>query len=174
VNRSDLIARMTERLGGDRASAATAVNGVLEEIEAGVARGERVTLNGFGTFDRRSRAARTARNPRTGEAVQVDASLVPVFRPAAGFKSRLQLVEGASEPDPAAVTGDVQRGTGTSLPAGATPSAGAGVPAVATAGDSKKKRRKAEKQAAEKDSKAAKAGKKARKAGKGKAGKKAA
>ena len=148
MNRSDLIARMAERLGGDRASAVAAVNGVLEEIGAGVARGERVTLNGFGTFERRARAARTARNPRTGEAVRVDASVVPVFRAATGFKS---LVHPA----------------GTKLQVVA--SADAGVP---TADGTEKKDSKA-KQAAKKDSKA-KAGKKARKAAKNKAGKKSA
>lgn len=160
MNRSDLIARMAERLGGDRASAVAAVNGVLEEIEAGVARGERVTLTGFGTFERRARAARTARNPRTGEAVRVDASVVPVFRAATGFKSLVLTAEGAS--GPASVTGDVQEGTGTGLQVVA--SAVAGVPAaVGTAAGTKKKLRKA-KQAADKDSKAAKAAKKARKA----------
>ena len=139
MNRSDLIARMTERLGGDRASAVAAVNGVLEEIEAGVARGERVTLSGFGTFERRARAARTARNPRTGEAVRVDASVVPVFRAGTGFKSLLH--------------------------ADVSPSTDTGVPA-STADGGKKKLRKAAKQAAEKDGKAAKAAKASKKADK--------
>ena len=163
MNRSDLIARMTERLGGDRASAVAAVNGVLEEIEAGVARGERVTLTGFGTFERRARAARTARNPRTGEAVQVDASVVPVFRAATGFKSLVGHPDGASER--ASVTGDTQQVIGSRLQV------------VAPAGGDEKKPRKA-KQAAEKDGKAAKsskkAAKKARKAAKSKGGKKTA
>jgi DNA-binding protein HU-beta len=176
VNRSDLIARMTERLGGDRASAVAAVSGVLEEIEAGVARGERVTLSGFGTFEGRARAARTARNPRTGEAVRVDASVVPVFRAAAGFKSLVHLPDGASEPGP--VTGDARRITATKLEVLASPSADTSAPAVgAKPAGSRKKVRKAE-QAAEKDGKVAKAAekasKKARKAAKSKAGKKSA
>jgi DNA-binding protein HU-beta len=172
VNRSDLIARMAERLGGDRTAAAAAVTGVLEEIEAGVARGERVTLSGFGTFERRARAARTARNPRTGDAVRVDASVVPVFRAGAGFKGLLHHPDGASElPEPASVTGDVQQKTGTKLQVVASPSAATGVPvAVPTADGDGKKLRKAKK-AAEKDSK--KAAKKADKA-KSKAGKKSA
>lgn len=161
MNRSDLITRMTERLGGDRASAVAAVNGVLEEIEAGVARGERVTLTGFGTFERRARAARTARNPRTGAAVRVDASVVPVFRAATGFKSLVHSSDGASEP--ASVTGDAPEGTGTRLQVVASAGTG-GAAAVGTA-DGKKKLRKAAKQAAqkaaEKDGKAAKASKKA-------------
>ena len=89
MNKSELIARMTERLSGDRTTAVAAVNGVLEEIEGSVARGERVSLTGFGTFERRERAARTARNPRTGEAIQVGASVVPVFRAGTGFRTLL-------------------------------------------------------------------------------------
>jgi DNA-binding protein HU-beta len=89
VNKSDLVARMTERLGGDRMTAAAAVNGILEEIENSVARGEKVSLIGFGTFERRERAPRTGRNPQTGAAIQVDASVAPVFRAGAGFKSLL-------------------------------------------------------------------------------------
>lgn len=87
MNKSELIARMTERLDGDRAAAVAAVNGVLAEIEGGVARGERVALTGFGTFERRERAARTGRNPRTGDPVQVGPSVVPVFRAGSGFRS---------------------------------------------------------------------------------------
>jgi DNA-binding protein HU-beta len=167
VNKTDLIAKMTERFSGDRTAAAAAVNGVLAEIEGSVARGERVSLTGFGTFERRARAARTARNPRTGAAVRVEASVVPVFRAATGFKSLLHL-----DGEPASVTGDAQEGTGTRLQVVA--SADTGVPAAGASGG-KKKLRKAAKQAAEKDSKKAakKAGKKAREA-KSKAGKKTA
>jgi DNA-binding protein HU-beta len=165
---------MAERLGGDRTTAAAAVTGVLEEIEAGVARGERVTLSGFGTFERRARAARTARNPRTGDAVRVDASVVPVFRAGAGFKSLLHLPDAASElTEPTSVTGDAQQRSGTTLQVVASLS---GDSAETSADGSKKKVRK--KQAAEKDGKAqdgkAKASKKARKAAKSKAGKKSA
>ena len=163
MNRSDLIARMTERLGGDRAAAVAAVTGVLEEIEAGVARGERVTLNGFGTFDSRARAARTARNPRTGEAVQVEATVVPVFRAATGFRSLVHLPDGAQpqpqpQPQPASV-GDGRARTCTTLQ-------------VVAAADGKKGRGR---QTAEEDGTAGKkAGKKASKKAAGKTGKKAA
>jgi DNA-binding protein HU-beta len=101
VNKSELIARMTERLSGDRTTAVAAVNGVLAEIEGSVARGERVSLTGFGTFERRERAARTARNPRTGETVQVDASVVPVFRAGTGFRTLLTEANGGAAPSAA-------------------------------------------------------------------------
>ena len=106
MNKSDLIAKMTERLSGDRTTAVAAVNGVLEEIEGSVARGERVSLSGFGTFDRRERAPRTGRNPRTGETIRVGASVVPVFRAGTGFKTLLTRADGvAMSPGSAAVEG---------------------------------------------------------------------
>ena len=48
--------------------------------------GDRVSLSGFGTFERRERAARTGRNPQTGEELQVAASKAPAFKPAKAFK----------------------------------------------------------------------------------------
>jgi DNA-binding protein HU-beta len=89
MNKSELVGKLTERLGSDRATATAALNGVLEEISNSVARGERVTLIGFGTFDRRERAARTGRNPQTGAVIQLAASVAPTFRPSAGFRSLL-------------------------------------------------------------------------------------
>ena len=93
MNKSDLVSRLTARLDGDRKTAIAAVNGVLEEIQQSLARGERVTLPGFGTFDRRERAARTGRNPATGETIQIGATVAPVFRAGAGLR---QLVTGAA------------------------------------------------------------------------------
>jgi len=89
VNKTELVSRLTARLDGDRATAVAAVNGVLEEIQQSLARGEKVSLLGFGTFDRRERGPRTARNPATGETIQVGASVAPVFRAGAGLKQLL-------------------------------------------------------------------------------------
>ena len=89
MNKTELVSRLTTRLDGDRAKAIAAVNGVLEEIEQSLARGEKVSLIGFGTFDRRERGPRTARNPATGETIQLGASVAPVFRAGAGFKQVL-------------------------------------------------------------------------------------
>lgn len=89
MNKTELVSRLTARLDGDRAKAMAAVNGVLEEIEQSLARGEKVSLFGFGTFDRRERGPRTARNPATGETIQLGASVAPVFRAGAGFKQVL-------------------------------------------------------------------------------------
>ncbi|WP_436691864.1 MULTISPECIES: HU family DNA-binding protein [unclassified Geodermatophilus] len=174
MNKSDLVARMTERLGGDRAAAAAAVSGVLAEIEGSVARGERVSLSGFGTFERRERAPRSGRNPRTGEAIQVGPSVVPVFRAGSRFRTLLTQADGAVMPSgPAAVEDSVPKATGSRSRAAASPSSG-GTAAVAAdaAADGKKEKKKAAKQA--RDQAGQKGGKKARTAGKGKAGKKQA
>jgi DNA-binding protein HU-beta len=154
VNKSELITRMAERLNGDRTAAAAVVNGVLEEIECSVARGERVSLTGFGTFDRRERASRTGRNPRTGEAIQLGPSVVAVFRPGTGFKSRLTAANGVTVTTASAATGS-------SVPQAEEETV---VTAVADAPDGGKK-------AAARSGK--KAGKKASKASKKKPGKKA-
>jgi DNA-binding protein HU-beta len=169
VNKSDLIARMTERLSGDRTTAAAAVNGVLAEIEGSVARGERVSLSGFGTFDRRERAPRIGRNPRTGEAIRVGPSMVPVFRAGTGFRTLLAQPDGvAKSTGSAAVEGSVPKANG-EKPRSAPSAGGTAVIAEDAAADGKKKAgKKARDKADEKGSK------KARKAAKNEAGKKAA
>jgi DNA-binding protein HU-beta len=85
VNKAELIEALSVRLG-DKRSAAEALDAVLAEIQAAVTKGEKVSITGFGVFEKRVRAARMARNPRTGEAVRVKKTSVPAFRPGAGFK----------------------------------------------------------------------------------------
>jgi DNA-binding protein HU-beta len=94
VNKSELIEAVAARLEGDRKAAATAVEGVLDEITRAVVRGERVSLTGFGTFEKRVRAARTARNPATGESIKLKKTLVPAFKAGATLKS---FVSGATK-----------------------------------------------------------------------------
>jgi DNA-binding protein HU-beta len=86
MNKTQLVDALAERLG-DRRTAAAAVDGLLETIVDRVRSGEQVALTGFGVFEGRARAARTARNPRTGVAVAVPATTVPAFRPGAGFRA---------------------------------------------------------------------------------------
>jgi DNA-binding protein HU-beta len=85
VNKAELIEAMSGRLG-DRKSATAALDAVLTEIQNAVTMGDKVSITGFGVFEKRVRAARTARNPRTGESVKVKKTAVPAFRPGAGFK----------------------------------------------------------------------------------------
>src|SRR5215831_18267555 len=85
VNKAELIEALSGRLG-DRKSATMALDAVLTEIQNAVTKGDKVSIIGFGVFEKRVRAARTARNPRTGESVKVKKTSVPAFRPGASFK----------------------------------------------------------------------------------------
>jgi DNA-binding protein HU-beta len=86
VNRADLIDGIRDRLGVDKRTAENAVDAVLDTIQRAVAAGERVAITGFGVFEKVDRAARTGRNPRTGETVKVKKTSVPKFRPGTQFK----------------------------------------------------------------------------------------
>jgi len=106
MNKSQLVDALAERIG-DRRTAAAAVDGLLDTIVETVRSGEAVSLTGFGVFEGRARAARTTRNPRTGEPVAVPATTVPVFRPGAGFRAAVRgngpaAADGASAPAPTA------------------------------------------------------------------------
>lgn len=85
MNKAQLIDALAERLG-DRKVAAAAVAGLIDVVVRAVNADDRVTITGFGVFEKRARAARTARNPRTGQAVTVQQTDVPVFRPGALFR----------------------------------------------------------------------------------------
>ncbi|MBN9326758.1 MAG: hypothetical protein BGO38_12980 [Cellulomonas sp. 73-145] len=119
VSRSELATRLA-RDGASHAQAAHAVDAVLHEITAALVAGERVALTGFGTFEPVARSARTARNPRTGAAVEVAATTVARFRP--GVQLREALVSGDAGAAPAG-----------RLPASAHPAAPAAVPTDAEA-----------------------------------------
>jgi DNA-binding protein HU-beta len=86
-NKAQFVEMLAERLDGDRKRAAAALDAVIDSVYAAIARGEKVAITGFGVFERRDRAARTARNPATGAPVRVAASRVPAFRPGAEFKA---------------------------------------------------------------------------------------
>jgi DNA-binding protein HU-beta len=85
VNKAELIEALAARLG-DRKSATSALDAVLAEIQSAVTKGDKVAITGFGVFEKRVRAARTARNPRTGESVKVKKTSVPAFRAGASFR----------------------------------------------------------------------------------------
>src|SRR5271156_2034015 len=87
VNKAELIDVLTEKLGSDRRHATAAVENFVDTVVRAVQKGESVTITGFGVFEQRRRAARVARNPRTGETVKVKPTSVPAFRPGAQFKA---------------------------------------------------------------------------------------
>lgn len=88
MNKAELIAAVNKTLDDDIPPkvAARAVDAVFSTVVRSVVKGETVTITGFGVFEKRRRAARVARNPRTGERVKVRAVSVPAFRPSVRFK----------------------------------------------------------------------------------------
>ena len=127
MNKQQLVDAVGERLG-DRKTAATAVDAVLSTVSGALADGERVSLFGFGVFEKVDRAARTARNPSTGGTVQVPATSVPRFRAGQALKDAVN--GGTSRP--------ARRATAAAAPAEAAPTKGKG-----KAKDDGKKRGKA-------------------------------
>lgn len=93
MNKAQLVEAIQDQLGG-RQQAADAVDVVLDAIVRAVVTGERVSVTGFGSFEKVDRPARYARNPQTGERVRVKKTSVPRFRAGAGFKD---LVSGAKK-----------------------------------------------------------------------------
>jgi DNA-binding protein HU-beta len=94
LNKKELIDSVTASTGESRRSVAGVIDATIDQIQKSVKKGDKVTIPGFGTFSRRARSARTARNPRTGESIKVRASKVPAFKPGAGFK---QFVSGGKK-----------------------------------------------------------------------------
>ncbi len=86
VNKSDLIDVIADRLGKTKKEASEVVEAVIDQITRSVASGEKVSLSGFGVFEKQDRAARVGRNPRTGETVKIKATSVPKFRAGVDFK----------------------------------------------------------------------------------------
>ena len=97
MNKGELVDLLEQRLGSRRA-ASDAMESVLDAVVRAVARGERVAISGFGTFERADRAPRTGRNPRTGETVPIAGTSVPRFKPGTAF--RAFVAEPGSLPEP--------------------------------------------------------------------------
>jgi len=86
VNKSDIAGRVAGRAGVGKSAAGDAVDAVFEAIAEALASGEDVRIGGFGTFGTRSRPARTGRNPRTGERLNIAASTAPTFKAGKPFR----------------------------------------------------------------------------------------
>lgn len=89
MNKSQLAEAAAERAGLSKGEATKALDAVLDTITSALQSGEKVSLTGFGTFEVRDRAARTARNPQTGQEMQVAASKAPAFKAGKGFKDAI-------------------------------------------------------------------------------------
>jgi DNA-binding protein HU-beta len=110
MNKAELIDVLTEKMGSDRRSATDAVENVVDTIVRAVYKGDSVTITGFGVFEQRHRAARVARNPRTGETVKVKPTSVPAFRPGAQFKAVVSGAQRLPSEGPAVKRGVVTGG----------------------------------------------------------------
>ena len=86
MTKVELIAAVAESAGLSKKDAEKAVNGTLNAITEALKQGDKVSLVGFGTFEVKERAARTGRNPRTLESIEIPASKLPVFKAGKALK----------------------------------------------------------------------------------------
>jgi len=86
MNKTELIAAVATKTGLSKKDAEKALNATLETVTEAMASGEKVQLVGFGSFETKTRAAHTGRNPRTNETVEFPAKTVPVFKAGKALK----------------------------------------------------------------------------------------
>jgi DNA-binding protein HU-beta len=86
MNKSELIEAMADSADISKAAAGRALEGMIEAITGAMKSGDTVSIVGFGTFQVRERAARTGRNPKTGEAIEIKASKSPAFKAGKALK----------------------------------------------------------------------------------------
>lgn len=90
MNKTELISSVAEKTDLTKKDAEKAVNAVFAAIEEALARGEKVQLVGFGTFEVRDRKERTGRNPQTGEEITIPAAKVPAFKAGKSLKEAVE------------------------------------------------------------------------------------
>lgn len=86
MNKAELINAVAEKAGLSKKDTELAVGAVIDVITAALKKGDKVQLVGFGSFEVKSRAARTGRNPKTKEPIKIPASKVPVFKAGKALK----------------------------------------------------------------------------------------
>ncbi|MDA0847778.1 MAG: HU family DNA-binding protein [Burkholderiaceae bacterium] len=89
MNKTDLIEHIAKNADISKAAAGRALDALMSGVKSTLKKGGSVTLVGFGTFAVAKRAARTGRNPRTGEAIKIKAAKLPKFRPGKALKDAL-------------------------------------------------------------------------------------
>jgi DNA-binding protein HU-beta len=87
MTKKELINAMASKTGSGKADAERAIGALIEVISDALKKGESLSLTGFGSFEIRERAARTGRNPKTGEELAIAAAKVPTFKPGAALKA---------------------------------------------------------------------------------------
>jgi len=86
VNKTELVSAVAEKADLTKKEAERVINALFASIEEALARGEKVQLVGFGTFEVRDREARKGRNPQTGEEIEIPATRVPAFKAGKALK----------------------------------------------------------------------------------------
>ncbi len=89
MNKTDLVAEIANRTGLSKKDAEKALNATVDTITDALKKGDRVQLVGFGSFETKTRAARTGRNPKTKETLEIPESTVPVFKPGKALKDEV-------------------------------------------------------------------------------------
>ncbi len=89
MNKGELIDAIAQKTSVNKKQADEVLTAVLETIVDTVAKGEKVTLVGFGSFEPRERKAREGRNPKTGDKMEIPATVVPAFAAGKSFKERV-------------------------------------------------------------------------------------
>lgn len=90
MTKAELVDRVAKSAGLTKRAALNAVNSFVGSISGALAKGDKVTLVGFGTFDVATRKARKARNPRTGQVINVPSKKVPRFRAGTELKKKVR------------------------------------------------------------------------------------
>jgi len=86
MNKADLIQVVADKAGMTKKDAETCIDATIDAIKGALAKGDKVQLVGFGAFEVKSRAARTGRNPKTKETIQIPAAKVPAFKAGKALK----------------------------------------------------------------------------------------
>ncbi len=89
MTKADIVDEIAKATGLTKRDTKEVVEGVFESIKASIAQGHRIELRGFGVFQYKSRKPRKARNPKTGEEVQLEKRYVPIFKPSPDFAKRV-------------------------------------------------------------------------------------
>lgn len=89
MNKTDLVASIAESTGWTKEKAKTALEATVNSITGALKEGEKVQLAGFGTWETKVRAARTGRNPKTGEEIQIAEKTVAKFKPSKGLNDSI-------------------------------------------------------------------------------------
>ena len=90
MNKQELISKIAEKVGISKKDATEALTALIATITDELKAGEKIAIPSLGTFEVRERAARTGKNPRTGEAVEIAAKKIPAFKPAKALKDAVE------------------------------------------------------------------------------------